>query len=307
MSIIASENIVYDHASIARRQLLHEISKAARKLVPAGWLDELEFEYRYRRYIAEYGESDSDIYISTFSKSGTTWTQLILYQLTTDGDMDFDHLFDVSPWLWYAAQRRVEPAHPPQPRLLKSHDDYRRFKNGRRGRFLFVVRDGPDVCLSLFHHRRNFKRYTGSFEEHFEDFLHGTEYNWFDHLRAWLLNGYGLNLQVIKFEDLKNDFAATVRSIADFCEIELDEERLLKTSERCSFTAMKEHEARLGPRNSHFEGVKDAPYEVKHADQFIRKGDVGEGRASLTTSQLRAYRDRFDRALGDIEIIANYR
>ena len=304
---IATENIVFDQPCIARQQWQHRICKAVRTLIPGRWSNDLEFEYRYRRNIAEYGESDADIHISTLSKSGTTWTQLILYQLTTDGDMDFDHLFDVSPWLWYAAQRQVKPAQTPQPRLLKSHDDYRRFKTGRRGRFVFVVRDGPDVCLSLFHHRRNFKRYAGSFEAHFEDFLYGTEYNWFDHLRPWLRNEYGLNMLVIRFEDLKNSFSDTVRTLASFCEVELDEQRLLKIRERCSFTAMKEHESRLGPRNAHFEGVKDAPYEVKHPDQFIRRGEVGEGRACLTTAQLRAYRERFDRTLGDIETMASYR
>lgn len=33
-----------------------------------------------------------DIYISTYPKSGTTLMQMIVYQLTTDGRMDFLHI-----------------------------------------------------------------------------------------------------------------------------------------------------------------------------------------------------------------------
>lgn len=299
--------VVHDPGLICRQRLLHRSASLLQRLISTQFTRELEFESRYRRYIAEYGEADSDIYVSTYSKSGTTWTQIILYQLTTSGDMDFDHLFDISPWLWYAAQRRVAAVEPPAPRLLKSHDDYRRFKKGRRGRFIFVIRDGRDVCLSLYHHRRNFKRYQGTFEEHFDDFLHGTSYNWFDHLRPWLQNRFGLDMHVVKFEDLKRDFDSTVRRLADFCALDVDPATLRRTHENCSFAAMKQHEAQLGPRNSHFEGRSDAPYLVKNADQFIRRGEIGEGRAMLSAAQLSAYRKRFDRSLGEFEVMADYR
>jgi len=33
-----------------------------------------------------------DIYIVSYPRSGTTWLQMILYQLTSDGSMGFDHI-----------------------------------------------------------------------------------------------------------------------------------------------------------------------------------------------------------------------
>ncbi|MDP2135545.1 MAG: sulfotransferase domain-containing protein, partial [Sulfuritalea sp.] len=169
LSIAASNaRLIHRPWAIANARAAHRVGKALRALLRAPWSTAWEFELRYRRYLAEFGESDDDILVSTYSKSGTTWMQMILYQLTTDGDMGFDHLFDISPWVYYSALREVPPASTPQPRILKSHDSYARFARGRRGRFIFVVRDGRDVCLSLFHHRRNFKRYDGSFEQHFD-------------------------------------------------------------------------------------------------------------------------------------------
>ena len=54
---------------------------------------------RFEQYKLEFGERDDDIYITTYPKSGTTVMQVILYQLTTKGDMGFKHIYDVSPWI----------------------------------------------------------------------------------------------------------------------------------------------------------------------------------------------------------------
>lgn len=40
----------------------------------------------------------SDIFIVTYPKSGTNWMQMILYQLTTDGDMErLSHVLEATP------------------------------------------------------------------------------------------------------------------------------------------------------------------------------------------------------------------
>jgi hypothetical protein len=303
----SSARLIHSPGAIAGYRALHAGGKALHGLMRTPWSKALEFELRYRRYLAEFGESDDDILVSTFSKSGTTWMQMILYQLTTDGAMEFDHLFDISPWVYYSALREVALARTPQPRIIKSHDRYARFAGGRRGRFVFVIRDGRDVCLSLFHHRCNFKRYDGSFEQHFADFLDGNEYNWFEHIRPWLENAAGLPITFVRFEDLKNDFAATVRGVAQACAIEVSAASLARVVERCSFDYMKQREARFAPRNEHFTGKSDVPYLVRNPGQFIRHGIVGEGKATLSAGQLAAYRARFDRTLAGFELVADYR
>ncbi len=232
---------------------------------------------------------------------------MILYQLTTPGNMHFDHLFDISPWVYYSALREVKTTATPQPRIIKSHDRYQRFASGRRGRFVFVVRDGRDVCLSLFHHRRNFKRFDGSFDEHFDDFINGTEYNWFDHIRPWLENSTKLPISYIRFEDLKQDFNGTVQLLAKDCGIETNEATMARVIERCSFQNMKLHESQFSPRNEHFIGKSNIPYFVRNPDQFIRHGNVGEGIAALSPQQLVRYRERFDRSLSEFPLLADYR
>ena len=80
-----------------------------------------------------------------------------------------------------------------------------------------------------------------------------------------------------------------------------------RVRERCSFASMKAHEYQLGPRNEHFENIENSPYFVKNADQFMRRGDVGEGRATLSPEQLDEFQKRFDETLSGFDSIAHYR
>lgn len=303
----ASDQIYRSVSDIAWQRSIHAATRLLAGVIPTATSKDLEFEHRYRRYVAEFGEADSDVTISTFSKSGTTWSQIILYQLTTAGDMGFDHLFDISPWVWYSAMRKVRPAITPAPRILKSHDDYRRFRGGRRGRFIFVVRDGRDMCLSLFHHRRDFKGFQGTFEEHFDNFLYNTEYNWFDHLLPWMENAHQLSIRYVRFEDLKRDFDKTVLGIAEYCGIEVESGAHGTHSGAMPVRGDEQHESQLGPRNAHFEGVSDSPYIVQQSGRFIRRGEIGDGMARLSEVQQAAYRDRFDRSIAGFELLADCR
>ena len=62
---------------------------------------------RVRMFKREFDYRSDDIYVATYMKSGTTLLQMILYQLFTDGNMDFDHIYDVSPWLEHAIAHNI--------------------------------------------------------------------------------------------------------------------------------------------------------------------------------------------------------
>ena len=46
---------------------------------------------------------ESDVVITPYGKSGTTWTQQIVHTLRTRGDMDFDDISRVVPWIEVSA------------------------------------------------------------------------------------------------------------------------------------------------------------------------------------------------------------
>jgi hypothetical protein len=76
--------------------------------------------------------------------------QMILYQLTTDGLMDFPHIAEYCPWFEKSlcSTRGFETR--PSPRLFKSHLPHPWIPKGPC-KYIYVARGGRDVALSCYH------------------------------------------------------------------------------------------------------------------------------------------------------------
>lgn len=239
------------------------------------------------KYFDALEERNDDIFVVTFLKSGTTWMQMILYQLTTEGKMDFNHIYDVSPWIRNEAVSGKDPERInqlPSPRIFKSHDKYQEFGEGSQARFIYVYRNGMDVAVSLHHHRRNYNKADETLEETLDQYFNTEkEYNWYNYSEEWLANSMGLNILYISYEELKADLESAVKKIAQFLGIELDKERLDRVLERSSFEFMKTHETKFGEQPKH---------QIVY-NNFIRKGETGEGKKKLNEQQQKAYEDLY--------------
>lgn len=239
-------------------------------------------------------QKDDDIYIITFMKSGTTWMQMICYQLLTDGNMHFNHIYDVSPWLSNAAITDVDAAKInalPSPRFYKCHDAYGNFDPKTKSRFIFVYRDGMDVAVSLSHHIRNYNMPDQTLEKTYEDYFSlGQENNWFDFTKSWLENEHGYNILFVKYEDLKNNFDKTLLRIANFLDVRLTDEISKRVKERSSFAFMKKYEDKFGEQSE----------DNRIYNQFIRKGEVGSGK-ELTVDQKEHFNEMYSKFIKSLE------
>jgi hypothetical protein len=65
----------------------------------------------------------TDVVITPYGKSGTTWTQQIVHTLRTRGDMDFDDISRVIPWIEVSAGLDLDlnAEQKAHPRAFKSH------------------------------------------------------------------------------------------------------------------------------------------------------------------------------------------
>ena len=234
-------------------------------------------EFNTMKYHMKFGERDSDIYVVTYPKSGTTLMQMLVYQLTTDGNTDFKHLYDVSPWTDNDAYLDLDPPELPSPRIIKSHRTNKKFDKAMKGKFIIVIRDVYDVMVSQYHQNKNFNDPDLDFDDFFDDFI-SKEDNWFLHTKDWIENKKRLPVLYVDYAALLNDFETQVKRISEYIGCELNEEILLRTKEKCSFSFMKTREDKYGER--HDVRKKNGVY-----DQFIRKGKVGEGISYFSSSQ----------------------
>lgn len=250
------------------------------------------------RYRLRYEGSPHDVFIVTYPKSGTTWLQMILYQLTTDGSMDIPHIDAASPHL---EERMVmtgrEISELPGPlRIVKSHLPYDTIPKGP-GRYIYCTRNGLDVAVSYFHHHRKFMlgEFWQPMDQFFGKFMKGEVPfgSWFEHVTGWLRNEDGLNLLVLSYEEMSADLEGAVRRIADFCGIAIDPAEMPRILERSSFAFMREHEAKFTLEWRGAEGGGDTA--------FIRKGRVGGWREELDGALAGEFMEACRRRLGGVD------
>lgn len=229
-----------------------------------------------------------DIYIVSYPRSGTTWLQMILYQLTTSGDMNFTHISQYIPFLDRARLRGRNLENLPSPRIFKTHLQLRRVMSWP-GKYIYVAREGKDVLISYYNFYRDYLDFCGSFEEFFVLFLRGTvQYgSWFNHVKDARTHLGENNVLFLDYEDLVTDFDNILNVITQFLGCDISEEKRASVISHCSFEFMRQHESKF----DHATELLWEKTQELSAGSFIRKGEVGGWRAQLTSAQERAFID----------------
>ena len=259
---------------------------------------------------------DDDIVISTYAKSGTTWTQQIVSQLLFNGAEGLN-VAEMSPWL----DLRVPPKEVKLPeveaqthrRFLKTHLPVDALVFSPKAKYIYIGRDGRDVVWSMYNHHANAN---GAFYQalndtpgrvgppiepppacvrrYFHDWLEKDGHPFWpfwENIRSWWEIRHLPNVLLLHFSALKADMPGELRRIADFLGITVDEDRWPAILEHCSFDYMKAHAARSAPLNGLlWEGG---------AQTFIHKGTNGRWRETLTDDENRWYEETARCELGE--------
>lgn len=273
-------------ASSALRSRLHRLSDGLQHKIALDYL---------------FVPRPDDIFVVTYPKSGTTLLQMMLYQLTTAGEMDFPHIDSVCPW-W-----EME-LHVGRPEVLESMDSPRILKSHLRprmlpkvGRKVYVARAVDDVAISAYHHHCLITGIDHDLEEFVRGFPGGWQMfgSWYRHLEAWWPHRHDENVLFLTFEEAVRDLGETARRVAEFCGLDADAETIARVRERCSFESMSAHDEKFDPRLRRF---------TAEAGAFIRRGRSGDGRARLGPESqamlerhLSALRERLDVPAGEPE------
>jgi hypothetical protein len=109
-----------------------------------------------------YVAQRSDVFITPYPKCGTTWVQQTVYGLLTRGNMDFDEIMPVVPWIEVAHDMGIDIYAKPTTRVraFKSHLDWEQIPKG--GRYINVYRDPTDALLSMYRFMEGWRFETGT-------------------------------------------------------------------------------------------------------------------------------------------------
>jgi hypothetical protein len=250
----------------------------------------LSHKFKFEQYKIIFGERKDDIYISTYPKSGTTLMQMILYHLTSDGKMNFKHIYDVSPWIRNASFIGQKPPDLNSPRIIKTHDSYKEFGKKTKGRFIYVYRNGMDVAISNFYQQKNYNNSDLKLDKYLNSFF--KQKKWFKHTREWMINKNKLSILYIKYEDLLNNKTKEIDRIISFLGIPRNKKAINRALKYSSFEFMKKNENLFGEQSK---------ISKKIFNQFIRKGKSGEGKSLFTKEQKEIFMVNYKRMVKNLE------
>ena len=199
--------------------------------------------------IAGFRPRPTDVVISPFSKCGTTWLQQTFHTLRTRGDMDFDDISRVVPWIETSVTLGLDLEAPQrgEPRGFKSHLSYYDMPKGAR--YVVSLREPKDAMVSLYRFMEGWFLEPGavSIAEFAQSRLAdgGQKPGYWQHLISWWEQRDNPDVLLLSYEHMSAEPERHVRMLAAFCGIALDDALLALTLERSSFAFMLRHKDRF--------------------------------------------------------------
>ncbi len=199
--------------------------------------------------IADYRPRPGDIVISPYAKCGTTWLQQMFHTLRTGGDMDFDDISRVVPWIETSRLLGIDLEAPQRaaPPGFKSHLAWDKMPRGAG--YVVSLREPKDALVSLHRFMEGWILEPGAITV--EDFAaprfaaaaKGEGY--WTHLLSWWGQRGNPDVLLLTYEHMIDDPETAVRRLAAFCGIPLNDALLALTLERSSFDYMLAHKDRF--------------------------------------------------------------
>lgn len=193
------------------------------------------------------------VWLASYPKSGNTWVRFLVYALLYGPPKQSIDVSRRIPDL-----HRKIPFHPPESGALfaKTHlalsDHHPKLAETERA--VHILRHPKDVLLSAL----NYRRLNGATEAELpsrtyaESFIraggdpmwaqqgHGT---WVSHAESWTSTDR-FPVLTVRYEDLKADAGAGLRTIAEFCSIDADDARIAAAVKAASFDQLRALEVR---------------------------------------------------------------
>ncbi|KAF5285100.1 hypothetical protein FQA39_LY16789 [Lamprigera yunnana] len=279
----------------------------------------------YHEIINKFEVRDSDIYLVGYPKSGTTWTQEMIWLIANDLNymgaeedilkrcpiLELPIYFENEEWL-YGEELMTRLDKMPSPRCIRTHLPWQllpeQIKNGSKNpKIICVFRIPEDVCVSFYHHNVLVRGYEGSLDQFCRLFLAGRTlcgpfWKWM--LGIWQQR-HNSNVLIITYENMKKNLAGTIKDVAKFLQRNVNEDDIEKLLHHLSLESMK---ANANVNMSRYIEYRHLGTTEKRKGEFIRRGVAGGYKSEMTEDQMEAFKKWTQENLVgvDLEFTSNF-
>ncbi|XP_058805238.1 luciferin sulfotransferase-like [Phymastichus coffea] len=259
---------------------------------------------------------DDDTWVSGFFKTGTTWTEEMVW--CTGNDLDFERATEKLDLRFpllegsHALRSRClsrrfnnpifgrtieEIAALPSPRFICTHLPYHLLPKAlqqpnRKAKIVHVIRNPKDTCISAYHFFRRIDGFRGSFE----DFLPCTPF--WEHLVGFYKYKGSDNILILKYEDMKKNLPAIIQKVAAFLGKSFSDDQVSILAEHLSFNKMKENKAVSYEKTGNLDLDKLWGKEISTSSStssHMRKGEVDQWKSEMSQEIIESFNDWTDK------------
>ena len=249
--------------------------------------------------------------ITSYPKSGNTWIRYIIYEIFFNSkNLENDNSLNIKRFIpdLHQIQRKnsqliLDEDLKNKKIFLKTHFSFDQMKSFPMDKIILVVRNPLDVFVSLYNYYdldfQNKDKYVDEFaKNHTLPGLKKFGYpSWSEHLTKWLESK--LNICLIKYNSLIDDFDNEISKLLDFLNVSLDQKKFDLLKKNTSFLKLKSIEKKEKETKS--EGFfKDEPITKFENRYFMNIGKNNNYQNFLNERQTSKLKESFG------EYIKNY-
>ncbi len=267
------------------------------------------------------GPLPSDVILTSFPKSGSTWTSYLLHELRSGGDHDFkdikNEVVDITPGHWDPSRNPFTEDQRFHPRTFKTHGGATLCPKGAK--YIYLARGPNDSFYSLYHFIHDLfdldeRVPLSDFLQHYYIDRFGTGHdigNVWSHFLDW--RRWKDQILWLHYEDLLEDLPRRLKGVADFIEVDLDDNLLELLLERSAMDSMRRIATKLNPSQHNFVGkvvLGFGPKTQRYAQRMkhgkMRRGVASDGDRNLPPEIAQALQAEWDRRIAPVLGYRNY-
>ncbi|XP_003383429.1 PREDICTED: amine sulfotransferase-like [Amphimedon queenslandica] len=244
---------------------------------------------------------ETDVFVATFPKCGTTWTQQIVKLIWSGGREDGRDVDEALPWIDVTKPHELDDM--PSPRGFKTHLPYHLCPGGdprqSPAKYIYVYRNPKDTMVSNYHFSVKFLPEDMPWSNYYKMMLSGDVYfgNIFDHMRGWYIHKDLPNVLIISYEMLKKDSFNMIKKISDFLGYQLQDDVIADITKLTSFEKMRGNEL---ANNSWMDKYR------REGAGFMRKGVIGDWKSLFSEEESIEIDEIIKEKLSDIGLVFDY-